>query len=270
MPSAAGRPGEAGAPAPRVLRADNPGALTLDGTRTYLIGDRRVAVIDPGPAQEGHLAAIAAAVGDGVPATILLTHAHPDHAAGAAELAARIRAPIRASQAGTIADGEAVDTDDGELIALATPGHTLDHFAFHWPAAAAVFVGDLMTGGQDTTLVAPPEGDLFAYLGSLERIRALRPRSLYPTHGPPFEDAPKAIERYVQHRERRRAQVLDALRAGAASPDEIVEHVYGVALQPALRDAAGGAVLAYLEDLERAGRVRREGRTWVTGTPEGA
>src|SRR5690606_12451792 len=100
-------------------------------------------------------------------------HAHADHAAGGAALAERLGAPLRGLAAGTLADGDRLETDAGALFAVATPGHTPDHVAFHWPAAGAVFVGDLMTGGLDTALVAAPEGDLGAYLASLERVRAL-------------------------------------------------------------------------------------------------
>ena len=96
-----------------------------------------------------------------------------------------------------------MQTDAGELIAIATPGHTADHVAFHWPDARAVFVGDLMLGGMDTALIAPPEGDLVAYLDSLERVRALRADVHIPAHGDPFEDADAAIDRYVAHRRAR-------------------------------------------------------------------
>ncbi|HEX7050920.1 MAG TPA: MBL fold metallo-hydrolase [Longimicrobiales bacterium] len=269
--------------------------MTLDGTRTYLVGERRLAVIDPGPALAAHLDAVVAAVvgapagggsADGPPpdaapdvvlptrpsgrrgerddiiVEILVTHDHPDHAAGAAALAERLGAPVRAAAAGTLADGDRIATDAGELVAVATPGHTTDHIAFHWPAAAAVFCGDLLMGGQETALVAPPEGDLGAYLASLERVRALAPRVIHPAHGPSFTDPPAALDAYVRHRHERERQVLAALEAGATSVADIVAAVYGPALDPALRGAAGGAVRAYLEHLTREGRVRRVGEGW--------
>ena len=258
-----GEPGAA--PAPRHVRAPNASPLTLDGTRTWLVGTSRVAVIDPGPDLAPHLHAIAAAVhahAGAEVAAILVTHDHPDHAPGAAPLGRMLGAPVLAFVAGTLRPGDAVRTDAGALVAVATPGHAPDHVAFHWPEAEAVFVGDLLLGGQESTLVAPPEGDLTEYLASLERLRALRPRILYPTHGEPFSDADAALERYRRHREERETAVLAALAAGPASADLVLERVYGATLDPRLRAAAAGATLAYLAHLQHLGRVRRAGGSW--------
>lgn len=244
---------------PRVVLAPNPSPLTLDGTRTHLVGERTVAVVDPGPDLPAHIEALAAAIGDAALSAILVTHAHPDHAPAAAALAARFGAPVHAAAAGTLAAGDRFETDAGALVAVATPGHTPDHMAFHWPAAQAVFVGDLMLGGQETALVAPPEGDLTDYLASLERVRALDARVLVPTHGEPFTHPANALDSYVAHREARQRQVLDALSAGASSLEEVVDVVYGSALDPRLRAAAAGATRAYLDHLARAGAVRRAG-----------
>jgi hydroxyacylglutathione hydrolase len=304
----------------RTVLAPNASALTLDGTRTYLVGRTRVAVIDPGPRSRPHLDAVVNEVGDGVVVAILLTHRHPDHAAGAAKLSRLVRAPVLAAAAGRVAvapsdrgvpatavpasgvpranvpdndgppaaglladapppegspvatvsppevlaEGTRIATDAGELIALATPGHTPDHFAFHLPTAGAVFVGDLMLGGMETSLVAAPEGDLGAYLASLERVRDLGARVLYPSHGPPFDDPSAALDTYLRHRRDRERQVLDALRGGARSVGSVVEAVYGPDLAPALAFAARGAVKAYLKHLVATGQARREGvRRWV-------
>lgn len=257
-------PAERGEPAVvRAVLAPNASPLTLDGTRSYVIGRDRVAVIDPGPALPSHLDAVADRIGSGVVVGVLVTHGHPDHDAGAAALAERLGAPLRAARAGTLAGGDRVETDAGVLVAVATPGHTPDHFAFHLPAERAVFCGDLMLGGLETALVSSPEGDLAEYLASLERIRALGPRVIYPTHGPPFTDPPAALDAYIRHRRERELQVLAALDRGAASVDAVVEAVYGGTLEPALRRVAAGAALAYLEHLERAGAVRRaRGARW--------
>src|SRR5690606_5036745 len=128
--------------------------------------------------------------------------------------------------AGTLADGDRLETDAGVLEVVATPGHTPDHVAFHWARGGAVFVGDLMLGGLETALVAAPEGDLGAYLASLERVRALGARVLYPAHGPPFADPAAALDAYARHREARLQQVLAALQRGAAGVGEIVDAVY--------------------------------------------
>lgn len=245
----------------RTLRAANPSPMTLDGTRTYLVGERRPAVIDPGPALAGHVEAIVAALGGATP-VILLTHAHPDHAAAAPELARRTGGEVLAFP--RIPDGVPVETDAGPLHVLETPGHTPDHLSFRWSGAAggdALFVGDAFMGGLDTVMVAPPEGDLAAYLRTLDLVEALAPAVLYPTHGDPIADGAAAARRYRAHRMERIGQVADALAAGAADPEALVDVVYGAELHPELRWAAAGsvqAVVAYLEQVGRA-RIRPDG-----------
>ena len=254
--------GGAGAAAvrpPRHVRAPNASPLTLDGTRTYLVGVDQLAIIDPGPALPDHLSKVTKAVGDARVVTILLTHGHPDHAAAAAPLSARLHAPVRSLAAGTLQPGDVVATDAGDLVAVPTPGHASDHVAFHWPHARAAFCGDLMLGGQDSTLVALPEGHLAAYLASLERLRSLDLAVIYPAHGEPFTDPGAAIAAYIRHREQRRRQVLDALAAGPATEDELAERIYGPT-DPGLRAAAIGATQAYLIDLEHRGQVRALGQ----------
>jgi glyoxylase-like metal-dependent hydrolase (beta-lactamase superfamily II) len=262
---------------PRAILAPNASPMTMAGTITYLVGIEHVAILDPGSADPAHLTAIAAAVGDAASATILLTHDHPDHATGAHELAELLgartgpsishaaappdapanapHAPVRTLADGTLADGDVVATDHGDLIAVATPGHCPDHVAFHWPAAAALFSGDPMMGGLDTAVVAAPEGDVGAYLVSLERLRALRPSVIYPAHGPPFTDPHADLDRYVRHRREREAQVLGAVAAGARTADAITDRVYGDSIDPRLRDFARAAVLAYLRHLRETGRL---------------
>lgn len=231
--------------------------MTLEGTRTFLLGRERVVVIDPGPADADHLAALEAAVGSAACTAVLVTHEHPDHAAGAAELARRLDAPLRAAATATLADGDRLATDAGALTALATPGHTPDHMVFHWEAGHALFCGDLMMGGLDTTLVSSPEGRLADYLVSLERVRRLDPAVIHPAHGPSFDDPPGALDRYVRHRSTRLAQVRAAVAAGGRSVAEIVERVYGGTVDGHLRAAAEGAVEVYLEHL-----AEQEGWSW--------
>ena len=248
-------------PGLRVVRADNPSPLTLDGTRTHLVGTREVAVIDPGPESAEHLQALVDALAGASVVRVLLTHSHPDHAAGAGPLARAVGATVQAHGDGSLAAGESVPTDAGALVAHATPGHTPDHVAYHWAERAAVFCGDLLTGGMDTALVAPPEGDLTDYLYSLEQLGRLAARVLLPAHGPPFHDAPGTLERYAEHRRERERQVLAALRAGAHTPAAIVERVYP-RLEPGLQGAAEGAVLAYLKHLAASGRARPGAAGW--------
>jgi len=249
-------PAAVGLPGLRSVLAPNPGPMTLEGTRTWLVGVRRVAVIDPGPALPAHTDAVADAVGDGVVAAILLTHDHPDHAGGAAALAERLAAPVRGGAAAPLAPGETVATDAGTLVAVPTPGHAPDHVAFHWPEARAVFCGDLLLGGVDSTLVAPPGGNLHDYLLSLERVRELRPDVLLPAHGPPLQTPDEAIDAYILHRHERIEQLRAALTAGPATPAALAEAVYGAGIDPRLRDVAVGAVIGYLEHMARLAVVR--------------
>ncbi|MGH7476428.1 MAG: MBL fold metallo-hydrolase [Longimicrobiales bacterium] len=246
----------------RCILAANPSPLTLDGTRTYIIGERRIAIIDPGPSLPEHVDALIAAAGDSE-AAILLTHQHPDHAEAADQLASALDAPVFSAHSGLLPMRIAVGTDAGTVVAVPTPGHTPDHLAFHWPAAASVFCGDLMLGGLDTALVAPPEGDLASYLQSLHKLADLEPRRIYPAHGPPFEEPAEALARYIRHREARAAQVLERLTRGPATADELLVHVYGDTIEPTLSATAAGALRAYLDHLARQGRIEQSGERWV-------
>lgn len=251
----------------RVVLARNPSPMTLDGTRTFVIGRSRPVVIDPGPDIPDHLRSIRATLGGARPAAILLTHGHPDHAAAAAGLAGSTGAAVRmaagaltgdpAPEIERIHDGEQVETDAGSLRAVATPGHAPEHLAFHWtgeqaPERGGVFVGDLLMGEGDTTLVASPEGDLAAYLRSLDRVEELGATVLYPSHGPPITDPTAVIARYRAHREQRLQQLREALRdQPGAGIDTLVTTIYGPDLDRRLRSAAAGSIRAMLDYLGR-------------------
>lgn len=258
----------------QTLLAPNPSPMTLDGTRTFIVGRERAAVIDPGPDDAAHLDAILRALDGRAPAVILLTHSHADHAAGAGLLSARTGAPVRMARgahrafedviAEWIADGEQIATDAGVLHAVHTPGHAPEHVCFLWtggPAehARGLFAGDMFMGGGDTTLVAPPEGNLTQYLASLDRLETLRPSAIHPAHGPAIADGGEAIRRYRAHRADRIAQVVRALRQGPAAPGELIDRVYGDTLHPGLRLAAEGSLHAILSHLAHTGAVRPAG-----------
>ncbi|HYW05890.1 MAG TPA: MBL fold metallo-hydrolase, partial [Longimicrobium sp.] len=215
----------------RTLIAPNPSPMTLDGTRTYIVGRELPVVIDPGPFHASHLDTILAELGGARPVAILLTHSHSDHAGAAFPLAARTGAPVMMGRGALrpldgevswLAEGASIHSDAGTLAVIATPGHAPEHLSFHWPDGRALFVGDVFMGGAETTLVAPPEGDLGAYLDTLERVAHLAPGTLYPGHGPPL--AYTAVGRYRAHRMRRIEQVVSGLAAhGPARPGELLD-----------------------------------------------
>jgi glyoxylase-like metal-dependent hydrolase (beta-lactamase superfamily II) len=254
----------------RWVDAGNAGPFTLEGTRSHIVGRRRVAVVDPGPAAPPHEDALAAAVANADEVVILVTHGHPDHSGAAATLAARLGAPALGAwgveprgaeaevEAGagpprglrfrSLADGERIATDAGDLIALRTPGHAREHLAFHWPDEGAVFVGDLVLGSGHTTWVGGYPGCVSDYLGSLARVEGLAPRLLLPAHGPPVTDPLAHLERYRVHRLARIAQVERALAAWPdASLDQLLQIVYGHAVPSALLSAARASLTALIE-----------------------
>ena len=231
-------------PSPRVVRhdatvtavrADNPGPLTLTGTQSYVIGTGPLAVLDPGPADEAHLARIDEVIAGRPVAAVCLTHAHADHAAAAAAAAARW-GELRASRATLgllgargrpLADDDLLEPGEGHrLRAISTPGHSADHLCYLLEAGRTLFTGDLVLG-EGSTMIAHPEGSVQAYLASLARLAALRPARLLPGHGPPVEDALGRIEECRAHRMERLSAVRRAVEAGARTVEEIRAAVYG-------------------------------------------
>ncbi len=192
------------------------------------MGKRRVVIIDPGPLIHEHLDAVALAVEEAEVVSLLLTHAHGDHAAGAGPLAARLGLEVM-GPGGTrdVEEGTVFETDVGELIALSMPGHSEEHYCYGLGAADAVFVGDLLLGEGDTTWVGEYPGGVADYLTSLDRLEALDPRVIYPGHGPPLTEPVDAIRRFRRHRQSRIDQVRNVISAKAdASIDEVLGAVY--------------------------------------------
>ncbi len=237
----------------RTILAPNPGPLTLDGTRTYLVGEDPVAIIDPGPRIESHVSALADAAGSASEVVILLTHAHDDHAAASARLAHRTGATVLGpGGAHDLGDGQVVRTGGGDLVAVSTPGHARRHFCFHHPDTASVFVGDLILGEGDTTWIGEYRGAVADYLRSLDRLAALAPRTLHPAHGPRIPDPGATIARFRAHRLERVEQVRRAVADGHAGAPAIARHVYGP-LPAQIRTMAEAGVEAILDYLSGAG-----------------
>lgn len=273
------------APGVRRVLARNPSPMTFTGTATYLVGEGPVAVIDPGPDDPAHRAAVLGALGGATVSAILLTHAHRDHSAGAAALQAATGAPSLAfgpHGAGRdprfegltglgggegadlafqpdrrLAHGETVDAGSQLLTALHTPGHVSNHLCFALEGAGVLFTGDhVMTWAS--SLVSPPDGDMAAYMASLRMLHRRDDATILPGHGHPSRDPQRLIGWLIAHRQMREAQILAALRDGPATADELAARLYAD-VDPRLLPAAARNVLAHLLALADAGRARCEG-----------
>lgn len=242
---------------PRCVKADNPGRFTLDGTRTYLVGHRRVAIIDPGPDMDSHVQALIQEVAGAEKVWVLLTHGHADHAGSGTRLAESLDADIVGvglDTATALSPGEFIDTDSGRLTMLDTPGHSREHVTFHWidrrNDQRAAFPGYLVLGVGDTTWVGEYVGCVADYLDSLNRLRALECDILYPAHGPPIEDPSGTLYAYEAHRRSRIRQVGEVFAAQPeATAAELVKVIYGPALPDDLRGAAAMSIEATLDFL---------------------
>ena len=242
--------------------APNASPMTLEGTNTWVLaepGARRSVVIDPGPLDDGHLAAVlaAATAGDRAVGLVIVTHRHPDHTEGAAAFAELAQAPVRAVDpefrergGGGLSEGDRISVDGLDVQVLATPGHTSDSVTLLLPADRAILTGDTVLG-RGTTVVAHPDGKLADYLASLERLHAMTPEPVavvYPGHGPVLPHAGEAIGYYLKHRQERLQQVRAAVAAGDRTPREVVERVYSD-VDPVLWPYAEWSVAAQLEYL---------------------
>ena len=287
-------------PLVRRVLAPNPSPYTYTGTQTWLVGaGKEIAVIDPGPAGsglsigdpkdmngEGHVDAILRAVGNASVTAIVCTHNHRDHSPAAAPLKAATGAPIigcaplaltddgpnahleRADSAfdpdyapdRILADGERISGDGWTLEAVATPGHTSNHLCFALVETKALFTGDHVMKWS-TSVVSPPDGDMAAYMASLQKLYDRDDRVYYPAHGPAVENPRQLVRGMIGHRRQREAQILRELGLGPRPIPAMVEAMYK-GLDPRLKGAAGRSVLAHLVDLEQRGRVAKAGEQW--------
>jgi glyoxylase-like metal-dependent hydrolase (beta-lactamase superfamily II) len=278
----------------RRVVARNPSAFTFKGTGTYIVGQGRVAVIDPGPLLREHVAALTRAIAGETVTHILITHTHIDHSPAAAPFkvavgaktfgygphgsgrttaTAALPADYSATRVEEGADTEFVpdialregDVAEGpgwHLAAMETPGHTGNHLTFRLEEENAVFTGDHIMGWS-TTAIGPPDGDMARYKASLRRFLpgdatgSGEFATFWPTHGPPVRETGRLVRAYLAHRDEREASILGALAGGAATIPEIVARVY-LGLDPRLVGAAGGSVLAHLIELIDRGVVIAE------------
>jgi glyoxylase-like metal-dependent hydrolase (beta-lactamase superfamily II) len=267
------------APGVRRIVARNPSPFTFRGTGTYVVGTGEVAVIDPGPDLADHVEALLAGLAGERVTHILITHTHRDHSPAAAALKAATGAPTYGygPHAGgkrgdpgveeggdwdfvpdvAVRDGDTFAGKGWRFEAVHTPGHTSNHLCFALPDSGILFSGDHVMGWS-TSVISPPDGDMTAYLASLDKLLGRRDAVYWPTHGPAITEPQVHVRAFIAHRREREAGILDCLSAGAGDIDAIVERLY-VGLQPGLHRAAGRSVHAHLIDLVGRGIVASDG-----------
>lgn len=286
-------PAEAGqceqvSPLVRRLIAPNPGPYTFTGTCSYIVGNGTVAIIDPGPLLQEHCEALLRAVSGETISHIVLTHTHRDHSPAAAFLKEKTGAPIVGCHPVSLSrplapsehppasndvtykpdrileDGETIAGPDWQLEAVATPGHAANHLAFLLPEENALFSGDHVMAWS-TTVVAPPEGSMAAYMASLEKLLQRNERIYWPGHGGPVNDPKAFVRALLLHRRAREAAILNRLRQGDNSIGNIVTALYP-GLADALVGAASMSVFAHLEDMVTRGLIETDGASRLNGS----
>ena len=285
------QPGRLETVAPSIRRrvASNGGPFTASGTCTYVIGTGRVAVLDPGPDDAAHIEALLNDLSGEQVDAIVITHTHRDHSPGARLLAARTGAPIvgcgphRAARPlsatevphldasadrahapdRVLVEGDTVTGPGWTLVAVETPGHTMNHLAFALPEAQALFSGDHVMAWS-TTIVAPPDGEMRSYMASLDKLRGRSETIYWPGHGGPVREPARFVRGLAHHRRHREASIRNRLAAGDARIAEIVAAIYQ-GLDPRLRGAAALSVLAHLEDLVGRGLAACDGPPRLDG-----
>jgi glyoxylase-like metal-dependent hydrolase (beta-lactamase superfamily II) len=239
--------------------APNPGPYTGPGTNTWILDAGPVAiVIDPGPDDDQHLAALERRLAGKTVGVVLVTHSHPDHLPLAERFARPHKASVRRHP--ELKDGDVVRAGNLSVTALYTPGHSADHLSFLLADDRAIFTGDLILG-QGSSMVTYPEGDVAAYLRSLDRLASLEPRMLFPGHWDPVTDAMGKIAEYRRHRLERESQILTEVRGGEGTAAELTRRVYGD-LDEKLALAAEMTLRAHLKKLVDDVLVRQDGEVF--------
>jgi glyoxylase-like metal-dependent hydrolase (beta-lactamase superfamily II) len=274
------------APNIRRIVANNPGPFTFRGTGTYVVGEGKVAVIDPGPNLAEHVDALVGALRGETVTHILVTHTHRDHSPAAAAVKAATGAPTygfgphaggRRGEAAVeeggdwdfvpdivVKDGDEIASSGWRFTAVHTPGHTSNHLCFALPERGILFSGDHVMGWS-TSVIAPPDGDMAAYMASLDKVLRRDDAVYWPTHGPAITEPKAHVRAFIDHRREREAGIVACLEAGVTRIDDMVARLY-IGLNSNLRRAAGRSVLAHLIDLVNREVVKVDGTASVDAT----
>ncbi len=280
------KPGAAAQVSPLIRRvvADNPSPFTFKGTASFIVGRGQVAIIDPGPEDDAHLAALLDAVRGETVSHILVTHSHADHSPLTRKLQAATGAKtygyggIAAAQSGglrldasidhdfvpdvTLRDGDVVEGQGFRLEALHTPGHMSNHMCFALPEEKALFAGDHVMAWA-TSVIAPPDGDMGQYFASLRKLLDREDDIYFPSHGPSKRDPLPLVRGYLAHRRMREAAILARVEQGARSVDDIVAAIYAD-VDPRLHGAAALSTRAHLDHLVEQGKLRETDGIFAT------
>lgn len=265
--------GDARVPVRRIL-GRNPGPMTGPGTNSYLIGEQRLALVDPGPADDIQFGNFKAAFGDGKLEWILVTHTHGDHSPGALKLQqdtgaelVGLKAPPQGRHDYTFqpdrywSDGDSLDCGDFQIDIIHTPGHVSNHFCYLLKGEQLLFTGDHILQGT-TSVILPPDGDMAAYMNSLHRLQEIPLRYLAPGHGEIIDDPQSAIAKLIEHRNNREHKVIKQLQSlGESDLDRLVLSVYDDVASH-LIPWAKKTLLAHLLKLQREGRVSHQDDKW--------
>jgi len=275
-------------PGLRRIMCNNPGPMTFKGTVSYIVGRGQVAIIDPGPLDEPHIAALLDTARGETVTHVLVTHTHRDHSPAAARIKAatgaktygegphRAARPLHVGEASrlesgdrdfapdvALADGDVVSGRGWALEAVATPGHTANHMAFALKGTDVLFSGDHVMAWS-TPVVAPPDGAMSDYMASLDKLTRRSETIYFPGHGGALTDAPRFVRLFIRHRKAREQAILDRLARAEADVATLVAAIYA-GLDPRLTRAAGLSVLAHLEDLVARGKVATDGPPSIDG-----
>lgn len=271
----------------RRLIAKNPGPFTFRGTGTYVIGEGNVAVIDPGPLDDAHVSALIESLADETVTHILITHTHMDHSPAAAPLkaatgaktygygphgAGKLEQGVQVEEGGDMAfepdvvvrDGDVIEGDGWTMEAVYTPGHTSNHLCFGLREEKALFTGDHVMGWS-TSIISPPDGDMTAYMDSLDKLLERDDAVYWPTHGTSIDDPKPFVRAFIEHRLERERQIINCLEQGVHQIEAMVPLMY-TELDKNMYGAAARSVLAAMQRLTDLGRVTCDGTPGIGST----